>query len=75
MLTVHVGSSKRPCADGSEAVVRRAAAAGSRHCGDVTSKLLAGHAMVVWAMISLGAVMGIAGCGGGFFGQLRRHTR
>ena len=26
-------------------------------------------AMVVWGMISLGAVMGIAGCGGGFFGR------
>ncbi len=26
-------------------------------------------AVVVWAMISLGAVMGITGCGGGFFGQ------
>jgi hypothetical protein len=25
--------------------------------------------MAVWAMISLGAVMGITGCGGGFFGQ------
>src|SRR6185312_4430727 len=26
-------------------------------------------AVAVWAMISLGAVMGITGCGGGFFGQ------
>jgi hypothetical protein len=26
-------------------------------------------AMAVWAVISLGAVMGITGCGGGFFGQ------
>jgi hypothetical protein len=26
-------------------------------------------AMVVWAIISLGAVLGVTGCSGGFFGQ------